>query len=275
MRLAARTAGCWWLAGLILAGCNQNPYMAPQPVAMPVQTQAVNPYQAQLYDLNRRATTLDANNRDLHAQLAQSRQQVQLMRDQVALLQKQLTDTTQQLQNAQVAKTEADKRFQTLQASTSQRGGATITANNSLSEPLRSVAIEGVDVRQDGERIRIELPADQLFAPNTAQLTGAAFPILDRVAAEIARSYPRQRIAIEGHTDSAPVLGGASNVQLGAAQALAIFDQFTRRNRLPEYQFEVLSQGANLPLASNGTQAGRQKNRRVELVIYPDYVTPR
>jgi chemotaxis protein MotB len=243
--------------------------MPPQQVAGYPQNSQLPP-QSQLYDLNNRALSLDANNRDLHTQLAQSRQQVQLMRDQMTLLQQQLADTAKRLQEAQVAKTEAEKKYQTLEASTTRRGGAIITANSSLRQSVRKIEIPGLDVRQDGDVIRIELPTDQLFAPGSVQLLGSAFPLLDSVAAEIARNYPRQIIGIEGHTDSAPAYGGVSNHQLAAAQAMAVFDQFTRRNRLPSPQFFVCAQGSNRPLTSNATQAGRTKNRRIEVVVTPD-----
>ena len=52
-------------------------------------------------------------------------------------------------------------------------------------------------------------------------------------------------------------------------QALAVFDILTRRNHLPARQLFVMGLGANHPRASNATDAGRAKNRRIELVIYP------
>jgi chemotaxis protein MotB len=264
-----RVAHRWWLAtiaGLALAGCNQNPYLPPP------STTAWQQPQAQMLDLNRRASSLDENNRDLHAQLAQSRQQVQLFREQVTLLQKQLGETAERLQEVQLAKQEADRKYEDLQASTNRRGAAVITANNSLRQSLRKIEIPGLPVKQDGDLIRILLPTDQLFAPGNAQLVGSAFPILDQVAGELARNYPRQLIGIEGHTDSAPVYGGVSNHQLAAAQAIAVFDQLTRRNRLPSRHFFVIAQGANHPAVSNATQAGRTENRRIELIVYPDVV---
>ena len=60
--------------------------------------------------------------------------------------------------------------------------------------------------------------------------------------------------------------------QLAAAQALAVLDTLTRRNRLPGQRFFVVAQGANRPLASNATQAGQTSNRRIELVVYPETV---
>lgn len=271
-----RPASKWCLlvmTGLCLVGCTQNPHMTPQQMAA-WQQQSLQPQQGQAYDLNRRATALDANNRDLHTQLAQSRQQVDLLRQQVTTLQQQLGDTANRLQEMQVAKAETDRQVQALQASNG-RGGAIITANRSTGGDLRKIEIPGVTVRQDGNTVRIELPTDQLFSPGTSQVVGSAFPILDGVAAEIARNYPRQRIGIEGHVDSSAngsAYGGVSSHQLSAVQAIAVFDMLTRRNRLPTNQFHVGGQGANQPLSSDDTQAGRARNRRVELVVYPETV---
>jgi flagellar motor protein MotB len=260
------------LAASALAGCNQNPYVQSPLAGFQPPAANVPPYQAQMYDLSRRAESLDANNRDLNTQLAQSRQQVQLLREQLALLQKQLADAARQLQESQVARDESDKKLQSLQTTATRRGGAVITANNSLRQTLRRVDISGLETREDADTLRIELPTDQLFAPGSAQLVGAAFPILDRVATEIQRNYPRQLIGIEGHTDGAPLYGDVSTHSLATAQALAVFEQFTRRNRLPAKQFVVVGQGANRPLSTNGTQVGRTKNRRVELIVYPELV---
>lgn len=274
MRWPACGAWLLFLATVATTGCNQNPYVSPQQMGA-WQQQGVDPQNSQMYDLTRRATALDENNRDLHAQLAQSRREVQVLREGVAALQKQLGETANRLQETVLAKQEAEKKYQELEASATRRGGAIITANSSTRKPLRATEIPGLTVREEGDTVRIELPTDQLFAPGTDQLVGSAFPMLDQIASEIARNYPRQLIGIEGHTDSAPVMGGVSNHQLAAAQAIAVFDQFSRRNRLPSNHFLVIAQGSNRPLTPNTTQAGRVRNRRIELIVYPETVDTR
>ena len=273
MRRLLRRVAVWVVGLMVLTGCNPSPYLPPPPTASawqqtPAQAPSANP--AEVFDLNRRAAALDANNRDLHAQLAQSRQQVQLLQQQAALLQKQLSETAQRLQQVQVAKEETERKYEALQASTTRGGGAIITANNSVRQSLRPIEIPGLGVRQDGNSIRITIPTDQLFPAGTAQFMGTAFPVLDGLAAELARNYPRQWIAIEGHTDDSPVPGGISSLQLAAAQAVAVFDALTRRNRLPPQHFYVQAYGANRPLARNATAVGQAANRRIELVVFPE-----
>jgi outer membrane protein OmpA-like peptidoglycan-associated protein len=53
---------------------------------------------------------------------------------------------------------------------------------------------------------------------------------------------------------------------------MAVFEQLSYRHRLLPQQMFVLGHGANFALASNATDAGRARNRRVEIVIYPETV---
>jgi chemotaxis protein MotB len=257
------------LAGVAASGCGQNAFLTPQQQTAMQQQQTA--YVSQVQELERRVNELDISNRDMHTRLAQSEQQQQIYRDQTALLQQQLRDTANQLRETQLARQEAESNVQMLQASTRKQGGAVITANNSVRQSLSTIDIPGLEMRQDQDVIRIEIPADELFQAGTAQLSSTAYTYLDRAADAIARNYPRQRIAIEGHTDSGPTFVGTTTTthQLSSMQALAVFDTLTRRNHLPARQLFVMGMGANHPRTSNATDAGRAKNRRIEIVIYP------
>ncbi len=264
------------LFGMLLlpvsAGCNGAAQMWPSQSSIWQQQQGA-PQMAQMQDLNRRASELDVNNRDLHSQNALVQQQVQLLRDELASVKKQLSETASQLQVAQLANAESDRKMQTLQASVRNRGGAIITANNSLKQSVATADLPGLDVRQDGDVVRIAMASDQLFATGTGTLLPTATQILDRLSDVITRQYPRQRIGIEGYTDTSSSYGAFSSAhQLAMAQSNAVFEQLTRRNRVSTNQLYAMSQGANHPLASNATPSGRAKNRRVEIVIYPETI---
>lgn len=259
-----------------LAGCKEGPFAPPagQAKAAAVFPQPQQPAgaTAQLDNLNRRVGQLDLNNADLHRQLAQAEQARQTSQDQVALLQKQLGEMANRLKDTQVAKAEVEKQVSAIQASTRARGGATITANNSIRQSLAMVQIPGLDIRQDGEVIRIEIPSDKLFTPGTGQLQADGTRILDEVAATLNRTYQRQRIVVEAHTDDSLGANPTGAHMLSSAQAQAVFQQLVQRGRLPARQLSVLAMGENHPLASNATPAGKAKNRRIEIVVYPDTI---
>jgi flagellar motor protein MotB len=253
-------------------GCTGNPYLsAPgQATWQNPQAVAVDAATAQIAELNRRVRLLDDNNRQLHTQLAQSEQQAQLYRDELNLVRQQLSDTANKLDSAAMAASEANLKYQGLQASTQVRGGATLKANTNLQQIVSQFAAGGFNAIADGETLRILLPADQMFQPGSATLEPTSAPMLDAIAAQIKTIVPRQKIAIEGYTDNSPLYGGrfASNHQLAAAQASSVLEMLTRRSGLPEAQFFTVAQGTNHPRADNGSPQGRAANRRIELVIY-------
>ena len=255
------------------AGCRNNPMQARRE-ALLAEQQKLQEEQlaAQDREFQRRAESLDANNRDLHTRLAQSQREVQLLKDEVGLLRGRLAETADLLAQSRMAQVDSANQLQALQVSTTRRGGAVITANNSLRGTLASANIPGVEIREDGDVIRIELPSDQMFLAQSATLHQGAFHLLDPVMDAVQRSYPRQRIGIEGHADNITMVSTQwqSQHQLTIAQATAIFEQLSTRYRLNPQQLFVLGHGANHPRVSNATSAGQAKNRRVELVIYPE-----
>jgi flagellar motor protein MotB len=269
VRQSASIACLLLAAGLSSAGCNQNPFIAGQ-----TTVGQTAPTLTQIQDLDRRANALDADNRDLHAEIARVQQEKQLLSEQVALLQKRLRETNNELAQAQRQNSQAEQKMRTMEASMRSRGGATIRANNSLKEALEVPNIPGFEIRQDGDVVRIEIPADRLFQPQSSQLLPTANYLLDELADSVNRHFPNQMIGIEAHTDNSPSMG-TSHHQLAASQATSVLMNLTRRNRLPPHQLFSVSHGANHPRVSNATPAGRSKNRRVELVIYPEKVAGR
>ena len=267
-----------------VSGCNRsNPYLTASPSGFLVPNVAPNmaspQVPAQLAELERRAKLLDDNNRQLTTQLAQSQQQMQLFKERSDLMQRQLQDVNNQLQQSRVASAQSSQqlrgladRVQVEQSLQERRGGAKLTANTSSkvgSEPLRDL---GYAVESDRGVVRLRVPADQLFQPGTSQLTPSASGILDRISDSFKRNYAKQRIAIEAHTDNAPLYGGSfsTNHQLAAAQSNAVLDHFTRRNQMPISQLFTLNHGDNYPIADNQSPANRASNRRIEFVIYAE-----
>ena len=272
------------VAMFAVSGCNRsNPYLTASPTGFLMPSAApglVNSqFPVQLAERERQIKLSDENNRQLTTQLAQSQQQTQLHKERADLLQRQLQDTSNQLQQSRVASVQSTQQFRGLadrvqmdQSLQERRGGAKLTANTSSkigSEPLREL---GYVVENEGGVLRLRVPADQLFQPGTSQLSPSASGILDRISETLKRSYGRQRIAIEGHTDNSPLYGGtfSTNHQLAAAQSNAVLEHLTRRNQMPIVQLFTLNHGDNYPIADNQSPASRAANRRIEFVVYSE-----
>ncbi len=261
------------LALTCMSGCGRVVFrpQGPQPLALSPEQQQQLAQQSD--ELRTRAADLDRDNQELETLLAESRQQAQLLQQQMVATQEQLRATADQLAAAQQDNSRLSSRTPAMSASTQMPGaGATIRANSTLMRPLSVANLPGVEVRQDGDVVRVSIAADQLFGRGDATLQTGAEPMLRSVATDVLQAYPEQRIGIEGHTDS----GGATSPRfasahhLSVAQATAVYDALRRGANAPEQQLFVIGYGANHPLVSNATAAGQAKNRRIELVIYPE-----
>ena len=268
-----RIAGVTTLAVFTFAlqgGCAQGPFAAGEKSAQQQQQQQASATQ-QGQEMANRLAKSDRDNQDLQSHLAQAQQQTRLIEDQNAALREQLNNTTTQLAQLRDDKTLVEQRAQAITASAKRPGGA-IIANSSLRQNVSQLNLPGLEVRQDGDVVRIELPAEKLFDPNTARLRNGSNLIIENAALEIARVYPNQIIGIEGHTDADPLQGSTwiTNHQLSLAQANTVFEYISTRMRFRPEQLFVAGHGGNHAVVSNATLVGKARNRRVELVVYPE-----
>ncbi|HET7498182.1 MAG TPA: OmpA family protein, partial [Candidatus Eisenbacteria bacterium] len=99
------------------------------------------------------------------------------------------------------------------------------------------------------------------FITDSAELTPESKATLDRTAASLAR-WPEVRVEVGGHTDS--MADDAYNMQLSQRRAETVRAYLIRAG-ISARRLEAKGYGETRPIAPNDTEAGRAKNRRVEL----------
>jgi len=271
------------LLGLVLlvlaSGCGRLVYKPSSQASAtaPQQLAQMQQIAQQSQEYQTRAQSLDKDNQELESLLAQSRQQIQLLTDEVTATRDQLRTTTEQLLVMRDDHQHLKTQTTALMASAQQRAGAEIRANNSLLKNLTLNQIPGASVRQDGDVVRVELTGDQVFMPGSNYLKNGADQLVQSVAAELRRNFPDQIIGIEGHTDNTPTHSQQfpSNHHLSAAQALSVYNSLMQRGTIAAQQLFVIGHGANHPVVSNATDAGKARNRRIEFVVYPERMASR
>jgi chemotaxis protein MotB len=106
-----------------------------------------------------------------------------------------------------------------------------------------------------------------LFDTGKADLKPQAVPLLSGVghAINIDKTHP---IMVEGHTDSVPISGSQfpTNWELSTARASVVV-RFLIRVGIDRFRLGAAGYANLYPVASNATEAGRSKNRRVEIVL--------
>ncbi len=102
-----------------------------------------------------------------------------------------------------------------------------------------------------------------LFALNKATLRSGDMKRINNLA-EFMKSYPKRNVMIEGYTDSTGSV--QFNEKLSRRRADAVRDALVHEGISPQ-RIITKGYGSEYPVASNKTAAGRQENRRVEVVI--------
>lgn len=126
--------------------------------------------------------------------------------------------------------------------------------------------LELFDVVETSRGLAIRIPGDILFAEGSFQVRKEAQAVLRAAAAGIRATDAT--VSIDGHTDNRG--DDRKNWRLSLQRATSVADYFVYSMGMPPGRFCVAGYGAQRPLATNDTDTGRSKNRRVEIILLKD-----
>lgn len=115
----------------------------------------------------------------------------------------------------------------------------------------------------------LTLSGSVLFDSGSAEIVDGSYPILSRVG-DILKTYDDHLIYIEGHTDNVPIHNSrfTSNNELSWARADSVWNYMVNKKKLDPVTLVSAGRSEYEPIASNKTEEGRAKNRRVTIKIY-------
>jgi len=120
--------------------------------------------------------------------------------------------------------------------------------------------------RLKNQNLKITMNSEVSFDFDSAAIKPTFDPTLDKVS-DILERYNRTHITVIGHTDN--VGSDAYNQRLSLRRAESVASYVERRG-VSSSRVSTEGRGESEPRASNAIEAGRQLNRRVELLIIPD-----
>ncbi|MDE1921389.1 MAG: OmpA family protein [Candidatus Omnitrophica bacterium] len=127
-----------------------------------------------------------------------------------------------------------------------------------------------VKVEMENKGLVITFVSEVLFNSGKAKLRRDSYAKLDKVANVLNTTVSDLDIGIEGHTDNVPIKHShwKSNWELSTARALSVLHYLVSKD-VAQPRLSAIGYGEFRPVASNATAAGRQANRRVEIVVFP------
>ena len=126
---------------------------------------------------------------------------------------------------------------------------------------------EQIDVEVSENEIIIRLMGESTFDSGRDEIREQLKPLLKNLAGVLAKE-PGD-IVVAGHTDNVPIRGGAyrTNLRLSIARAAAVAELMIANSDIDSRRVSTMGFGEYRPIESNLSEKGREKNRRVEIIL--------
>ncbi|NNF99244.1 MAG: OmpA family protein [Desulfobacteraceae bacterium] len=124
-----------------------------------------------------------------------------------------------------------------------------------------------IEVDANTEEVVIRLMGESTFDSGKAEIRQNLKPLLMKIGKLL--SDNDGDIVIAGHTDDVPIRRGpyTSNLKLSIARAAEVAEFLLANSKINPAQLSTMGFGEYRPIESNKTVIGRQKNRRVEIIV--------
>jgi chemotaxis protein MotB len=192
---------------------------------------------------------------DTAARLAALERERQRLADELAVTRRQLADQERELASLRSGAMESAKLAK---------------AEKHLLKALQPEIAKGtVSVHQSDSALTINLASGLLFDSGQDQLKAGGIDALRQVGG-VLKDFPEKEVRVAGYTDNVAITGSlqkkfSSNMELSTARAKRAA-QALREGGVSSH-LSTAGHGESNPIASNNTEAGRAKNRRVEIIV--------
>ena len=214
--------------------------------------------------------TLGDQIKDLKAQLGQLDDQTKTKEADLSKLRDAKSETDKELGKVQGEKAATEKELAELRK---QHDAAEkrIAAYKALQDKFRALVDTGkLKVSFRNGQMTLKLPSGILFPSASAKLSKAGETALADVT-KILLDFKDRHFVVAGHTDDQPIATAEfkNNWYLSTARANSVV-QFMIKQSFPPKALAAAGYGEFDPVADNKTEAGREQNRRIEIILVPD-----
>jgi chemotaxis protein MotB len=124
-----------------------------------------------------------------------------------------------------------------------------------------------LEVGIDGSDVIIRMMGESTFDSGKAEIIEKLKPLLMKIGRILVEA--KGDVIVAGHTDDVPISGGPfkSNLNLSIARATAVAEFLLLNSQIKPERVSIMGFGEYRPLASNQSDEGRRKNRRVEIIV--------
>jgi chemotaxis protein MotB len=135
----------------------------------------------------------------------------------------------------------------------------------------KEIATGKIQIEQIRGRLTMSIAEELFFESGKAEIKPEGQEVLKRIG-NILKKIPEKNVRVEGHTDNVPIGPKIrerypTNWELGATRAVNVVRFFQEGVGMDPLRLSAVSYGQYRPRATNRTEAGKAKNRRIEIIL--------
>jgi chemotaxis protein MotB len=187
-------------------------------------------------------------------------------------LKKGYNETKRQLDEKGRLIAELQQKIEEQKAISEQEIVAVKKTNDELVANLKKeIATGKIQIEQIRGRLTMSIAEELFFESGKAEIKPEGQEVLKRIG-NILKKIPEKNVRVEGHTDNVPIGPKIrerypTNWELGATRAVNVVRFFQEGVGMDPLRLSAVSYGQYRPRATNRTEAGKAKNRRIEIIL--------
>ena len=228
--------------------------------------------QKKLTNLNQEYDQLNSNYKNLLTNSGKLNRDVAQQRDQLLAIQDNLEKTRKQNDSLSNSLQEREKKVKELEMVLSNKDKAVQNLKNKISSALLNFKENDLTVKVKNGKVYVSLAEQLLFGSGSINVDSKGVGALQQLAKALKDQRDIQ-VMIEGHTDNVPISKKTSymedNWDLSVLRATSISKILIGAGMSPK-QITAAGKGEYSPLTANDSAPNKQKNRRTEIIVTPN-----
>jgi chemotaxis protein MotB len=186
----------------------------------------------------------------------------------ISKLKEENTRYSKEAEDCRAAKDALAQKVAKLEKNLEEQGTSMKALRDKTAEAIQQFQHPGADVVYRNGIVRISFTDDFFFKSGSSTIAVRGREALNTIA-QVLRENPHVTCFIVGHTDTLTVTGKDDNWTLSTERANAVVRVLHYTYNINPVRLTAIGKSKYIPVASNATPEGREKNRRVEIILDP------
>lgn len=228
-------------------------------------------YNATKSSLDNLKASYDALEKNSSSEIAKNAQKNRELLAQLEAKEQALATENERLKNLKKELDARSNRVQELENVIAAKDAKMNQLKNAISKALTNFEGKGLTVEQRDGKVYVSMENKLLFSSGSWAVGSEGRKAVNQLGSVLANN-PDIAILIEGHTDNVPYAGNgqlSGNWDLSTKRATAIVNILRENSSINPENLTAAGRGEYAPIASNDTQEGKAKNRRIEVILTP------